>query len=108
MITPANASPWVDHYIRSALAGLDLRALRNAVGWELPPMSPPPILTVAIDRNGYVRSADLDLNVGLPAVRAIMQHHFERHRRTVPFPDRLARDLDEMLVPVTLAAAPGP
>jgi len=107
LITPATAAPWVGNYVRSALAGLDLRALRMAVGWQLPPTSPPATVLVVIDRNGYVRSADVDDNMGFPAVRAIMRHHFDRHRRTVPFPQMLARDLDELVVPVTLAAARG-
>lgn len=101
-ITPANAAPWVDSYIRAALVGLDLRALRIAVSSQLPPTSAVPTVSVVIDRNGYVRSANLDGNVALPAVRAIMEQHFDQHRRTVPFPERLAHDLDELVVPVTL------
>jgi hypothetical protein len=102
LITPASAAPWVDHYIRSALAGLDVNSLRHTVSWQVPGAAAPAVLNLTIDRNGVVRSADLEGNAPLPALRTIARQHFERYPRTLPFPELLARDLDEVVVPVTL------
>lgn len=106
VITPASAPPWFGSYVRSALAGLELRELAVAVGARLPPTSTPPTMMLAIDRYGYVRAADYDQNLAAPGLRAMVQRHFERHRRTLPLPQSLGPDLDEVVVPVALAAAP--
>lgn len=106
-ITPATAAPWVGSYVRNALARLDLRRLRLALGWQLPQSRGPLTLTVAIDRNGYLRSADLSAINGFPALRALVQSHFDAHSRTVPFPEMLARDLDEITVDVALDGTVG-
>ena len=106
-ITPATAAPWVGSYVRTALARLDLRRLRLALGWQFPPSRGPLTLTVAIDRNGYLRAADLSAVNGFPALRALVQSHFDSHSRTVPFPEMLARDVDEITLDVALDGTAG-
>jgi hypothetical protein len=107
VVTPANSAPWLDHYVRSALAGLEMDALRHTVSWQLPVTGAAAVLTLTIDRNGYVRGADLEAVTAGPALRALARQHLERHSRTLPFPDALARDLDELVVPVTLSTVRG-
>lgn len=109
-VSPANASPWVDYYIRSALAGLQVDALRYAVNWQMPPRpstGAATVVTLTIDRNGNVRATDLGAARADAALRALTREHFARHSRTLPFPEPLARDVDELMVPVTLTLARG-
>jgi hypothetical protein len=101
-VTPANAAPWVGDYVRAALSGLDLHALRAALGWRMPPSGAPARLTLTIDRDGYVRAAEVDGTAAAPQAREIARRHFGRHSRTLPFPPPLAHDLDELVVPVAL------